>query len=761
MEVAAMPEPFDEERKSVENGAANLLEGQAPAQPAGGAPCAPVHEPDALLLFRKPKGVPDSWVRSYWVESTAPRNVEGDPPGKDALCEPMEKHTEPIESGKAVEEIAQYLKAKQAQGHEAEIVITVHGFNNSRRDAWERHYDSYLYVNYDPAIRQRKGLVCIGYRWPSEKAVVDPAPGTLQALPPAVLWLLGIAALLMVSSSAALWFPPVLNSPVLHAVGNFFSLLLAVVSLVGAKLVWKSTRSWPWRIGSAVLVGLLAAVAGVCLWWGEVNWLRKELWAVFYLLGLAFLLLPITAVLLRLAVYFRDVYRATHYAVPDLVELVRVLDEVLASHAGGSSASQRVRLSFIGHSMGAFVVTQLVRILSDVFANSKRRQAQAETQTSSSSSSSSSGAARAAVSPQAAAPTVTPVSPLSVAASAELETPPGVSSLDKEAASGTSSSLSRSDGPSLRLNNVRKEQLADNHIGTSLCLERLVLISPDIPAEALMTRRANFLAPSLRRFREAYLLSNEGDVVLRLVSTLANSFSFPTSNHCFGYRLGNLEIVPPDSCAPGGDKQSTDKKYGIIDLAQDRGAKQKGQGAVTNGQIKKFLCQLRIGAKTLWELSQNIQSTTQNDVADNGAGVAGAVAQKASPLALQFTYIDCTDYYDVPLPLVLHGGKVVCRPGFGPGNEQPRALLTRSLGKSRLGTWEHLRLLLRYFQGKVDVHSGYFAGEYSKQLIYQLACLGYEGMLKSHPGDDRDAQLRSFDESCAEKRLQVLLSRRV
>ena len=67
-------------------------------------------------------------------------------------------------------------------------------------------------------------------------------------------------------------------------------------------------------------------------------------------------------------------------------------------------------------------------------------------------------------------------------------------------------------------------------IGHVFTLMRFVLISPDIPAEALLADRANFLASSLRRFREAYLFSNEGDEVLRAISTSVNYFTFPTMN---------------------------------------------------------------------------------------------------------------------------------------------------------------------------------------------------------------------------------------
>ena len=58
-----------------------------------------------------------------------------------------------------------------------------------------------------------------------------------------------------------------------------------------------------------------------------------------------------------------------------------------------------------------------------------------------------------------------------------------------------------------------------------------------------MSSRANFLASALTRFKEAYLFSNEGDEVLRQISTLANYFSFPTKSRDHGFRLGNVEIL--------------------------------------------------------------------------------------------------------------------------------------------------------------------------------------------------------------------------
>ena len=79
-------------------------------------------------------------------------------------------------------------------------------------------------------------------------------------------------------------------------------------------------------------------------------------------------------------------------------------------------------------------------------------------------------------------------------------------------------------------------------IGHTLRLGRLILASPDIPVLAVVSNRANGLASSLRRFDEAYLFSNEGDLALRIASTAANYISFPSTHHYHGHRLGSIAL---------------------------------------------------------------------------------------------------------------------------------------------------------------------------------------------------------------------------
>lgn len=143
------------------------------------------------------------------------------------------------------------------------------------------------------------------------------------------------------------------------------------------------------------------------------------------------------------------------------------------------------------------------------------------------------------------------------------------------------------------------EQAADDQvsgtIGHVFDLMRFVLASPDIPGETLLANRANFLASSLRRFKEAYLFSSEGDGVLRSISTIVNYFTFPTRSRNYGYRLGNAEILTSDFPKP---------------IAGDA------------------LKLVRVGRKTLAELSTE------------------TVGGNPSEVAKAFTYFDCTDYKD-------------------------------------------------------------------------------------------------------------------
>jgi len=318
-------------------------------------------------------------------------------------------------------------------------------------------------------------------------------------------------------------------------------------------------------------------------------------------LGAFALTVAFTLFLLRIVVYFRDGYRATSYGVPDLVEVIRQIDKQLADKDGRRN---QVELSFIAHSMGAYVVTSVVRILSDVFT------------------------------PDSIKPRLN----MGVAASSK----------------------------------PADESAVSPNIGNVFRLMRLVLVSPDIPAEALISNRANFLAASLHRFQEAFLFSNEGDEVLRQISTTVNYFSFPTRSRKFGYRLGNVGVLV--------------ENYGI--------------SAVVD------LHNLRIGYMTLRHLYDKLDKLGSVHLQDD--------------LPKLFSYFDCTDCVDEAEPGAgMKGMLTLARPGL----------------ENKMGPLQHFRLLYLYLRkGSPNVHAGYFESPFLRQLIYRLVCIGRHNTVQAYGG---------------------------
>ncbi len=475
---------------------------------------------------------------------------------------------EPIDSDLAIRQIAATL----ADGDRPNLVVMVHGFNNPEAAVFRMYTAAAETIAADSAISDRQGLVCVGYRWPSEK-MGQPVHGTWDALPTLPTWILYLGA-----------------------------------ALVILPLVLFLFASGDWRTDVSVGVDHVVTIVGLIL------------------AGLV-----LTAALLRTIVYFRDNYRATNYGVPDLVQIIRAIDGEIVNLRGTDCPNNDVQLSFIGHSMGGFVVTNTIRVLSDVFG---RR----------------------------------------------------VHSLNSYGAGSP--------------------ELPSSNIGKAFSLKRFVLVAPDIPAETLLSNRGNFLASALSRFHEAYLFSNEGDEVLRQISTLANYFVFPTKKREHGFRLGNVEILS--------------SQYGLL--------------AVPDAD---FLRTLRIGNLTLQELYDALERARVRRHAD------------AAPLPTQtslpkiFTYFDCTDYVEP----AKDGGK-------------PVGLLTFAMCRKRndptakLRWYSHLHLLLAYVfcHQNPNVHAGYFQGALSQQLIYRLACLGYDGTEAAYGGE------RLLAKACEEKQIRMLKS---
>ena len=255
-------------------------------------------------------------------------------------------------------------------------------------------------------------------------------------------------------------------------------------------------------------------------------------------------------ILLRKSNYPRDRFRAFNYGVMDLVEFIRQLEQGRKENPDIKNNSEKsnklkIYLSFIAHSLGSEVVTQTIRILTNVFDR------------------------------------------------------------DRE----------------------------DRKINDFFKLERLVLVAPDIPVESILSGRANFLQYSLSRVEEAYIFSNEADLALRMASTAANYFSFPSKSRFRGYKLGNItakHFLDKNDKRNRRLKQLND--YGIVNLNIDRQSKEERFNAPFSFEEPIDYLEIRasnIEHRNLEELAESQLDSTKN-IAKN--------------IANHFTYFDCTDY---------------------------------------------------------------------------------------------------------------------
>ncbi|BAZ41555.1 hypothetical protein NIES4101_75210 [Calothrix sp. NIES-4101] len=375
-------------------------------------------------------------IVSYLVKSNAPISVETTYKESNNT-QAVDDQNKPQETDEIIKEIANFLLLHK---HQAEIVIHIHGYNTGEKDFEDWTRNIYHYILNDKFISQ-KTILFIGYRWPSESIALksdEDSESFLNNVGNAI-------------QSLPIFFRTILDSSLRGIIASFTLLLIFLIPFTGTALLLNNPD---------FLVSLLVFVTAFFT----------------FLFGFVF-----SAILLRSTVYFRDSYRAVNYGVPDLVELIRQIDNAIVEESDKSegvtraqkkenlsqslaTSNSRIKLSFIGHSMGAFVTTNVIRILSDVF-DEKSIQTQ----------------------------------------------------------------HSPENQPSLKL-------------GTAFSLGRLVLASPDIPIETIMPERSNVLRSSIRRFEESYLFSNQGDFILRVASTAANYLSFPANTYDRGFRLGNVVV---------------------------------------------------------------------------------------------------------------------------------------------------------------------------------------------------------------------------
>ena len=511
----------------------------------------------------------------YMVCSTAPINAED-----------REENEVDQDPNKVLKEIASYLRQHEEN---AEILIAIHGYNSDKSGAewWYKETRKNISQFYDRQVAP--GFVVIGYRWPSEK-VVPASPGQFTK--------------------------KILNG--FKFLKNSFKALkalpkpLAVAGVFGVSL---------WLIGGIfnTIVAILKLVSDITILVASSFVLTISLFVVVVIL---------TIFILRISGYFRDTYRAANYGVADLVEFIRQLDNQLVEQSLINGDQQpRIRLNFIGHSMGAYVVTNTVRILSDVF--------------------------------------------------------------DRDSIGN------------LEINDQKK--CPSPNIGNAFRLSRLVLVAPDISAETIISGRGNPLRSSLRRFEEAYLFSNEGDMVLKIGSTAANYFSFPACTRDGGYRLGNVIVRSPG--------QNLIEKTGIVNLDD--------QGKLLSLKGTEFLsCLFLRKGIPLSKRQQEIGLENNRFIAE------------------LFTYFDCTNY-----------------------KENGKGIVSQALGKSFLNYRDYVALIL----SGIDGHGGFLYqrdADFSRRLIYGLSGIGFEKLLLTLDAgqSDRQALLNLLSQRCGAKGIQVLLA---
>ena len=563
-----------------------------------------------------------SKIPGYFIESTAPTDVDEDKGLPNDLIKISEIPS--FQSDCQGEITIKQIVAELLESQNPELIISVHGYNNSLTSTQQRYQQIHEWINKDENISQRAGTVFLGYRWPSEDAGKFHWIKAFNALP--------------------------------------------------------TLPSWIFSIGLAASVILGFLVFAVYPYW---------IFIALLILGVVSSTVILTLIALRLSVYFRDSYRATYFGVPDLVELIRQLDQGAFDKAGISEENwklgselqesrkeddrKRIKLTFIGHSLGCLVVTNAIRIISDVF--------------------------------------------------------------DQKSIGGLGI-----------LSGCDSKKLPDEKVGRVFSLARLVLLAPDIPVETVIPRRANFLRSSLRRFEEAYIFSNEGDMVLRIASTIANYFSFPASDRINGYRLGNLTVkhFPKKEETVG-----SDPKPGIVNL--------RTQGGVGD---TSYQSETMTGSYTFEAPYDHLEIRSSNREHRSLNEIRSLEEIAGKPVANLITYFDCTDYLDCTND-----------------EDKEQGVLSDAKKRPALLMKDYIPLTLATFMRKKNVHGGYFDGKFSQRAIYQLAFLGFKGFLNTFPLSEQtptqhldedsheiaekvllEKKLGQFHQMCCEKQIQVVLA---
>jgi len=335
-----------------------------------------------------------------------------------------------------------------------QIILNIHGYSTSLASFWNNSYqrneqqflDEKQEKKFD--IKENDYVLFIDYSWPSEEGNSPSMKSIISAMPFLMRFICDIFLIYLITH-------------------------IIIKLLFGTLYITKLAYLNQWFCIITNIFHLNCV---------EVNSFSGSFLSCFFgaLIGI-----PVALMLMRKATYFRDRERASSAGVYDAVQLVTwlqiIYNEELKKY-NFDPETNKVELNILAHSMGCYVATNLVRILSDVFD-------------------------------------------------------PAAVSRWKNIPDGPFSNKEYINNDK---NSDKSVSLPKGIIGKIFKLGRLVLVSPDISVWALINGRQNALQASLRRFDEVYVFTNDFDMILRQFSKVANYFIWPSKTNVGGYRLGNV-----------------------------------------------------------------------------------------------------------------------------------------------------------------------------------------------------------------------------
>jgi hypothetical protein len=569
--------------------------------------------------------------RAYYIKSTAKTTIEEEPTTCDKPSE-------------AIKKIVEYILARKEKNKNmiVDVVVQIHGYNTG-----EGYKEDYKKARAEIEKVQKADnspdhtVIFLGYSWPSEKFILSNPLLIVKAFGALPGWLNACSLLGILWVVANSW--PTSRSLILDKLNTMgHDSLQLFADIQSSKIIQQF--SWEQLTGIFLLISK---------------------WILFLGAGLTTLVMisSIILILLRVTVYFRDSYRATHYGVPDLVQFFRTFEYLIKQQDTKKLYGKNtIRLSFVGHSMGGFVTTNLIRVLSDVFDQ-----------------------------PSSA----------------------GSSSIDDPA-------LAIIDGRRM----ISKKESKRSNVGDCFTLERLVLVSPDIPVNAILSGRSNFLSSSLSRFRESYLFSNEGDMVLLLLSTVANYISFPSTTPQMGYKLGNLGVNKND-----GFRNYTMSRFAHLD---DQMMSEKSFAQRDNADLSPKQPTAKSAPQTSSYAGHHNQ--TGNVLSDIIIGIDHKNLSKVSNcepfVAQEFTYFDCTDYlrYEITASPIKESEIIGYSSMSADDREQSRQIRSEQKRSKKIAKYRSLNLLnyAALVLNLSKTHGGYFDFLETQNAIYTIACKGFD-----------------------------------